>query len=93
MSETFWIALIATIPGLAGVIIGIYTLRTQARKDTMILLQQENKRLWDRNSEMQDEIDELRELIAALQSQVRNLGHVPVRAPKKSDTRPREDNR
>lgn len=91
MDNGVWIALIAALPGLAGVIIGVYTMRTQARKDTMMFLQQENARLWAKNNEMQDEIDELRELVAILQRQIRELGQVPARVYRKSDTRPKDD--
>jgi len=78
MNDSLWIAIIASLPGIAALLLGILTLRQSSKKDQLSFLQSENKRLWERNQEMQDEIDELRELVAALQKQIRELGNVPV---------------
>ena len=77
-TDTIIVAVIAIIPGLVGVILGIATMRQTSRKTTLEFLQSENERMWKRNQELQDEIDELREWVVNLQEQVRKLGDVPI---------------
>ena len=77
MNDAILIAMIAAIPGLAGLILGIATMKNTARKDEFARLTEENARLWVRLREIQQEADQLREHVDVLTAQVRELGHVP----------------
>ena len=87
MDSTIVIAIIAAIPGLAGLILGIATMKNTARKDEFARLTDENARLWARLREIQQEADDLREHVDVLTAQVRELGHVP-KAPRQKATTP-----
>lgn len=85
MNDALIIALIAAIPGIAGLVLGIATMKNTARKDEFTRLTEENGRLWKRLQEIQAEADDLREHVDVLTQQVRELGQVP-RTPRKANS-------